>query len=202
MPPDQSSLVWSGASPPWDRATLWMAGFTLLVLFVVYRRLRRQFRAQPLHPVRLGLRIALLVVTGLALLPFAARSFTSLGVGVLGLGAGIALGAIAAARTRFTMRGESLHYVPHTATGVLISTLLLVRLGVRFSKVYSGGPWPGAAGPDSSGAGMVPGPRDLGPLTTGLFYLLIGYYVFYYSQLLWKSKHLKPTDFDGSRMPT
>ncbi len=177
-----------------------MGFLVILTLFVVYRRLRSQFGAQALRPVRLGIRIAVLLAIGLAVGAVAAHSSTSCGVGVLGLAAGIGLGAIASSRTRFTMRTDVLHYIPHTATGVFVSTLLLVRLGVRLAHVYSGvpsgGEWPGAAGPDSSGAGVAAGLKDLGPLTTGLLFLLIGYYVFYYSQLLWKSKHLKPSDLD------
>jgi hypothetical protein len=61
---------------------------------------------------------------------------------------------------------------------------------------------PGAAGPDFSGAGPTPGLKHLGPMTTGLLLLLIGYCVFYYSQVLRKSKHVKPDDLDDSTVPS
>ncbi len=185
----------SGAAPPWERPSLLVGAFALLMLLIVYRRLRRQFGAQPLQPMRLGVRIAVLFAVGLALLPVAARSFTSIGVGLLGLGAGVALGKIAAARTRFTRRGDALDYIPHTATGVLVSALLLLRLGMRFARLYSG------VSSVPPGAGFAPALQELGPLTVGLLFLLVGYYVYYYSRVLWKSRHLEPGDLDPPTAP-
>jgi hypothetical protein len=34
------------------------------------------------------------------------------------------------------------------------------------------------------------------PLTLGLLFVLIGYYVCYYSLVLWKSKQIKPEDIE------
>ena len=34
------------------------------------------------------------------------------------------------------------------------------------------------------------------PLTTGIFFVLIGYYVCYYSWVLWKSRHITPADLE------
>jgi uncharacterized membrane protein YuzA (DUF378 family) len=39
------------------------------------------------------------------------------------------------------------------------------------------------------------------PLTVGIFYVLVGYYVCYYSLVLWKSKHLKPEDIESAPAP-
>ena len=36
------------------------------------------------------------------------------------------------------------------------------------------------------------------PLTVGIFFVLAGYYVWYYGWVLWKSKHLKPVDIEAS----
>ena len=36
------------------------------------------------------------------------------------------------------------------------------------------------------------------PLTLGIFFVLVGYYVCYYSLVLWKSKHLETEDIEGT----
>jgi hypothetical protein len=36
------------------------------------------------------------------------------------------------------------------------------------------------------------------PLTVGIFFVLVGYYGWYYSWLLWKSKHLNAADIDAA----
>ena len=37
------------------------------------------------------------------------------------------------------------------------------------------------------------------PLTAGLFFVLIGYYVCYYGRVLWKSKRITPADLEAQR---
>jgi hypothetical protein len=34
-------------------------------------------------------------------------------------------------------------------------------------------------------------------ITVGLFFVLIGYYVCYYSRILWKSKHISAADLEA-----
>jgi hypothetical protein len=40
------------------------------------------------------------------------------------------------------------------------------------------------------------------PLTAGLFFVLIGYYVVYYGVVLWKSHHISPEDLEVVTTPT
>ena len=35
------------------------------------------------------------------------------------------------------------------------------------------------------------------PLTIGIFFVLAGYYLFYYAWVLWKSKHLEASDIEA-----
>ena len=35
------------------------------------------------------------------------------------------------------------------------------------------------------------------PLTVGIFFVLAGYYLYYYGWLLWKSKHLEAADIEA-----
>ena len=73
----------------------------LLVVFAIYRRLRRSFGQQPLRPVRMQVRIVLLLVIGCLLLPAAVRSAAFISAVLAGIVAGVALAMWGAARTRF-----------------------------------------------------------------------------------------------------
>ena len=60
------------------------------------------------------------------------------------------------------------------------------------------GGFPGAGNP-SPGA---PASMVKAPLTAGLFFVLIGYYVCYYGWVLWKSKRITPADLEARRAPS
>jgi hypothetical protein len=171
------------------------------VVFAVYRRLRRSFGRQPLRPRRMMIRIVLLALIGCALMPAAFRSTQFLAAELAGAALGIALGLWGAERTRFLMSGEQLHYVPHTYTGIAVSLLFLGRLAFRLVQVYSGSHPSHVAyanavpGADPAQA-LTTGSMVQSPLTVGLLYVLIGYYLCYYGLVLWKSKHLKAEDIE------
>lgn len=159
----------------------------LLVVFVVYRRLRRNFGQQPLRPVRMRVRAVLLLVIGSLLLPSALRSIAFIAGLLGGVAVGIGLGVWGAARTRFMRAANQLYYVPHTYTGIAVSLLFLGRLLYRFIQMYAN---PHVRNIGAPGSGQPFGAAGMlqSPLTLGLFYLLMGYYVCYYSIVLWKAK--------------
>jgi hypothetical protein len=169
-----------------------------LVVFAVYRRLRRSFGRQPLTPRRMTVRIVLLAVIGCALMPAALRSTQFLSAELAGVALGVALGLWGAERTRFLMSGERLYYVPHTYTGIAVSLLFLGRLAFRLVQTYLGSHASHAAGPAPA---VTTGSMVQSPLTVGLLFVLIGYYVCYYSLVLWKSKHLKAEDIESDPAP-
>jgi len=166
-----------------------------LAVFVIYRRFRRSFGRQRLVPARMAIRMALLGVVGVSLLPVALRSADFLAAVVAGAAIGVALALWGASRTRFETVGATLYYVPHTYTGIAVSLLFLGRLVYRIVQVYAGGgglnPDPAAPAQGFAGASMV-----RSPFTLGLFFALIGYYLCYYSLVLWKSKHIKAKDIE------
>jgi hypothetical protein len=172
-----------------------------LVVFVVYRRFRRNFGRQVLSPGRMTFRIVILTVVGCLLLPTALRSGQYLTAVLVGAALGVGLALWGAQRTRFVMYRERLHYLPHTYTGIAVSLLFLGRLAFRFVQAYSGTHAAAAADPAQpfAAASMV-----RSPLTVAIVFVLIGYYVCYYSPVLWKSKHLKPEDIEiaASSVPT
>jgi hypothetical protein len=179
-----------------------------LVVYGVYRRFRRNFGRQLLRPARMTARILLLAVIGCCLLPVALRSAQFLSAELAGGALGIGMGLWGAERTRFQMYEGRLHYVPHTYTGIAVSLLFLGRLVFRFIQVYAGyhaaadhmqaaagAPLANAAYPSQ---GFLPAAMVRSPLTVGIFFVLVGYYVCYYSLVLWKSKHLKTEDIEGA----
>jgi hypothetical protein len=170
--------------------------FAALVVFAVYRRLRRSFGRQLLRPRRMTIRIVLLMVLGCALIPSAGRSVQFLTAELVGAALGIALGLWGAKRTRFMKDGERLYYIPHTYTGIAVSLLFLGRLVFRLVQVYTGVHAPHTA--NSLGASQPFSSQSMvrSPLTVGIFFVLIGYYVCYYSWVLWKSKHLDSADIE------
>ncbi len=164
-----------------------------LAVFVIYRRLRRSFGQQQLRPVRMQARIAVLLLIGCLLLPAAWRSTEFLCAVLAGVAAGVALALWGAARTRFLKIDNQLYYVPHTYTGIAVSLLFLGRLVYRLVQVYGGTHASSAAGLDAAGSAGSPftsASMLRSPLTVGLFFVLMGYYVCYYSVVLWKSKRV------------
>jgi hypothetical protein len=170
----------------------------LLVLFLIYRRFRRSFGQQPLRPVRMRARSILLLVVGCLLLPTALRSAAFMSATLGGLAAGVALAVWGAARTRFLRLSNQLYYVPHTYTGIAVSFLFLGRLIYRLVQVYGNVHATHAAGADSTSQGFTPAGMLQSPLTLGLFFVLMGYYVCYYSMVLWKSKRVAAEELGGS----
>jgi len=170
--------------------------FAILVVFAVYRRLRRSFGRQLLRPTRLTIRVVLFTVIVFALMPLALRSQQYLGAEIVGAALGIGLGIWGAQRTRFVMVGERLHYVPHTYTGIAVSLLFLGRLVYRIVQVYSVAHPAHGAYPAVPSQAMGPASMVSSPLTVGVFYVLAGYYLYYYGWVLWKSKHLKTEDIE------
>jgi len=178
-----------------------------LVMFAIYRRLRRSFGRQRLRPTLMTVRIVLLSVIGCALLPSTVRSAEFLAAQLVGLALGIAIGIWGTQRTRFLMQDGQLYYVPHTYTGVAVSLLFLGRLVYRGFQIYAGG----HAAYDAAGAATAPGiapawmmlppGTTLNPLTVGILCVLIGYYVYFYSWVLWKSKHLDSADIETAAAP-
>jgi hypothetical protein len=171
-----------------------------LVVFAIYRRLRRSFGRQPLRSGRMTARIVLLAIVACALLPLALRSVQFLTAELAGAALGVGLGLWGAKRTRFVMFRDKLHYVPHTYTGIAVSLLFLGRVVFRIVQVYATmhaahAAHAGVANADPAN-GFAPPGMVRSPLTVGIFFVLMGYYVCYYSLVLRKSKHLNAADIE------
>jgi hypothetical protein len=172
--------------------------FAALVVFAIFRRFRRNFGRQELRPGRMTLRIVVLAAVCCALLPSALSSAQYLSAELAGAALGIALGAYGAARTRFMMYQGRLHYVPHTYTGIAVSLLFLSRLAFRVVQIYADAPAMHNAEPADPSLAFAPASMVRSPLTVGIFFVLAGYYAWYYGWVLWKSKHLNAEDIEAA----
>jgi hypothetical protein len=166
-----------------------------LAVFVVYRRLRRSFGPQILSRKRMKIRIGVLAVIGCLLLPMSLKSAEFLTAVIAGGVAGTALAIWGANRTRFETINGVLNYVPHTYTGIAVSLLLIGRLVYRLVGIYMHGqPGAGAAVGNPAGYSSTMGSS---PLTLGLLYVVVGYYLCFYGLVLRKSQHIKPEDMEA-----
>ena len=144
------------------------------------------------------IRIALLIVLSCSLLPFAFKSGQFLLAELAGAMAGLALGFWGARHTRYATYEGRLHYVPHTYTGIAVSLLFIGRLVYRSVEWYGqNGALEGAL--DASQG--LPPPMVRSPLTVGLIFVVVGYYVCYYAMVLWKSKRISPEDLEATPAP-
>jgi hypothetical protein len=172
----------------------------VLIPLVLYRRFRRNFGRQRLAPARRRMVIFSVVGALILLQALILRSGAILFGDVIGAFLGVALAVWGASRTRFLNEGGELYYVPHTYTGIAVSALFLGRLMYRFAQLYA---VPGIA--SSQGIdGATPGPAAMGrsPLTAGILFVLIGYYVCYYGLVLRKSRHMTPGDLEAPAPPS
>jgi hypothetical protein len=180
---------------------LWPAVIAVAVVLLIYRRLRRNFGRQRIQPVRMGLRVGILTVLALSLLPATLRSAASAVAVMAGLVAGVLLGIWGARRTRFQTQAGSLYYIPHTYTGVAVTLLLVGRMVYRFIELQAGGamsaPVLDAAATRGYSPGFAPAMLVRTPATAAILFTVIGYYVFYYSWVLWKRKHVSPEDLEA-----
>ena len=182
-----------------DYSRIWPYAIAGLAVLLIYRRFRRSFGRQPIRPIRMWIRIALLIVLSCSLLPLAFKSGQFLVAELAGAMAGLALGFWGARHTRYATYEGRLHYVPHTYTGIAVSLLFIGRLVYRIVEWY--GENGALGGALNASQGIAPAPMVRSPLTVGLIFVVVGYYVCYYAMVLWKSKRISPEDLEAVPAP-
>jgi hypothetical protein len=172
--------------------------FAALFVFLIYRRFRRNFGRQPLRPIRMRIRIGILIVIAGLLMPTVFRSASFAFAMLAGAAVGVALAIWGGSQTRYLRISNQLYYVPHTYTGVAVSLLFVGRLVYRLIQVYTNAHVTGAMEADPSKQALLPATMLSSPLTLSLFFVLMGYYVCYYSIVLWKSKRTLPEEIGAA----
>ncbi|MEA3151303.1 MAG: hypothetical protein QOD56_2242 [Gammaproteobacteria bacterium] len=178
-----------------DYPRIWPYVIAVLAVLLVFRRLRRSFGRQPVRPIRMRVRIGILIFLACSLVPVAASSSRFLIAEFGAALAGIGLGLWGAKRTRYQTFQGQLHYIPHTYTGIAVSLLFVGRLVYRLVEIYSTD-HVHRVDDATSMQGFAPPTVVQSPATVGLLCVVAGYYVCYYSLVLWKSKRISPEDIE------
>jgi hypothetical protein len=163
-----------------------------VLILVMYRRVRRSFGPQPVRRGALTFRAGLFIVLASLILIFAPRTPALLGSVVGGIAAGVVLGYFGLRHTRFETTDKGRVYIPHTYIGLFVTSLLIIRLAVRYAPAYFGSqPY---AGPAQNPWAAY----QRNPLTLAVFGLVVGYYVFYNIGILRKTASLAPPPTETS----
>lgn len=138
-----------------------------LVVWGIYRRVRRNIGLQPLRPVRSIISIIILSVVTVLLFSLSLQ-YPKL---LLGIGGGLLLGAplglLGLKLTKFETTEAGHFYRPNMYIGIALSVLFIGRMLYRFWAVRHA-----ADAPDSP-------PAFQSPLTYFIFGLVAGYYIVY-----------------------
>jgi hypothetical protein len=153
-----------------------------LVVWALYRRMRRSFGRQRVRDMRMWIRIGVLTLVTTLIAVGIARDGEVLGALVAGMTCGAVLGYVGLRHTKFEMTHEGRFYTPHTYIGLVVTALFVGRLLYRFLGVHDGMLPAPAAGRDLAAA------YQHSPFTLAVFGVLVGYYVLYYLGILQRTK--------------
>lgn len=158
-----------------------------LVLFGIYRRVRRNIGWQQLNPGRLQVRAVIFFVMGLLFLAAGAIHPISLLSDALGVLIGLLLAYYSAGLTVYEQRDGRWYYRPNTWIGGIVIALFFGRLVYRLYTV-SQLKQPGGL-PNGQPGGMSSLNSSIGnPWTAGLLLIMFAYYVVYCLILIRKHK--------------
>ena len=157
-----------------------------LVLFSIYRRVRRNIGRQPLRPGRMQFRIVFLSLAAVLIAFGASRDMNLLGALLAGVAGGAALGWFGLQHTKFEATAQGNFYTPHTYIGVAVSVLLLGRVAYRLMAVYPEMQAAHHANEDPFAS------FQRSPLTLAILGVVVGYYICYYIGVLQRNRNLTP----------
>ena len=147
-----------------------------ILVFAVWRRVRRTFGPQPIQRKRMMFRIGFFALAGVLIAATGVLNPRLLEGLLGGVVAGAALGLLGLKLTRFERNAAGADvYIPNPWIGGLLTVLLVGRLIWRFTVLGT-----------AAGAAAAPTAPQFGnsPLTLLVFGLMIGYYIAYYAGLL------------------
>jgi len=156
-----------------------------VLVWVVWRRVRRTFGHQPIQRKRMIFRIALFAFVG-CMLALSGLHKLALAEGLFGgVLIGGAIGLLGLRLTRFEVhssKGDC--YVPNPWIGALLTVLLLGRFGWRLMVLWPLMQQGSVAATPGSDFAMSSSSYASSPLTMLVIGLLIGYYIIYFTGLL------------------
>jgi len=155
---------------------------TAVVVWFLYRRMRRSFGRQRVQDRRMWFRIGILTLVTVLIGATTARDVDLLGVLAAGIVCGAALAYVGLRYTKFEVTSQGRFYTPHAYIGLVIAALLVGRFLYRFLGTYDGVAPPAAAGRS------VVAMYQHSPFLLAAFGAVVGYYVLYYLGVLQRTK--------------
>jgi hypothetical protein len=158
----------------------------LFIGFFIYRRTKRTIGFQKLSRGRLKFRLTLFSILGLIifLLGFV-HPIHFIGY-MIGLAAGIGLGLTAIRHTRFEHRADGWYYRTHLWIEIAVLVLFLSRIVYRLAFI--------SLSSDAANMNLAdPTQFTKDPLTAGVFFILVSYYILFFGYLLREEAKLEPT---------
>ncbi|MGG3467553.1 hypothetical protein ABES02_08745 [Neobacillus pocheonensis] len=158
-----------------------------LILFSIFRRVRRTIGWQKLNQGKLLFRTILFLAIGLIFLGVGVAHPINLISDILGIVIGIILAYYGAGMTKFEKRNESWYFLPNIWIGSLVTAIFFARLIYRIYGIYS---------LESLGKlqeGQANSFQNIGSITgnswtSGLMLIMFAYYALYYIIILRKQK--------------
>lgn len=157
-----------------------------LVVWGIYRRMRRSFGRQRVQDKRMWLRIGILTLVTILVAVSIARDIDMLGALAAGIACGAVLGYFGLRHTKFEITSEGRFYTPHAYIGLLVTALFVGRILYRFAEVYNNG-----AGPAGGAGQSLAATYQHSPFLLAILGTLVGYYVLYYLGVLQRTR--RPT---------
>lgn len=159
-------------------------GLAVLVVWLIYRRLRRNFGRQPVQERRLYARAVVLMLLSVLMVVSAATDMRLMGALLAGIAAGALLGYFGLRHTKYETTDGARYYTPHTYIGLVVTALLFGRIAYRVAQQYPGMHAAMRADEDPFAS------FQRSPLTLAIFGVLVGYYVVYNIGVVRRSRAL------------
>jgi hypothetical protein len=165
-----------------------------LVLFSIFRRVRRNIGWQQLNPKKMTARITIFCIIGLLFLAEGVLHPISLLSDAVGILIGVVLAYYGAGMTQFEKRDGKLYYRPNTWIGSIVTAIFFGRLIYRFYEMYA----VMKSGNLQANYSQNNGFQNMGfsasdPWTAGLMLIMFAYYTVYFIFLLRKQKQASQT---------
>ncbi|SEC57326.1 hypothetical protein [Paenibacillus sp. GP183] len=166
----------------------------ILIGFIIYRRTKKTIGFQKLSRNRLMFRTIMFGILGLVILGLGFIHPIFFVADAVGLVGGIALGLIAIRHTRFEKREDIWFYRTHLWVEITVLVLFLGRIAYRLLFIVSASS-PNAMNPAD------PSQISKDPLTAGIFFVIVSFYLLYFVYLLKEEGKLDTREGAGPVVP-
>ncbi len=153
-----------------------------LIIFLIYRRIKRTIGFQKYIPAVMIFRIILFSLVATMVLSFTVTKTTSLIADLAGISLGLTLLYLAVKNTVFEKRQDGLYYRTHIWIELTILILFLARFIYRFYTLFT---HVKSNSPEEM-QNSLQNVRD--PLTSSVFLVICAYYIGYFAFILKHSK--------------